>query len=445
VSIESKKDAKGAHTELLVGSSAELMPDTNAVLILKSSGNELFSRKHGLTLTNGMLATLSAEDEGKAGEILVDAASIAFNLMTFGAGGGFGGMADLVASSPGPDASEIQEALNSIALGPNVYVLSLSDDGDRFLPGTSDLLAFRAVTKIDAAAEPNKAVRHAIQTVKNAQTTAELSKALESEFASFDGILTKLWEPQSVTVEIRMNLRALYTKRLASGAKQKKDLNKALADATTEVTTLTAQLADPNRDTTKDAMRNEARKEAQKVEAAAQKAVNNDIPKIDAAIVANTAFLGALPGAGAVFVPISTRTSIIQIPDFSPVVKIPMKRAPLGKSTYNLSLDRGVLASMTMDRPSAGLEIIKIPLRISEALVKLPTQLIQIKIDYSTKVKELVAKQTEIEAARKALQTELAGVSDYDKAKQLLVQEKEILTLQKDIADLKAKIEELEK
>lgn len=90
------------------------------------------------------------------------------------------------------------------------------------------------------------------------------------------------------------------------------------------------------------------------------------------------------------------------------------------------------------------LEVVKVPLTISESLVKLPTQLIQLKFDYSSKVKDLLTKQAEIEAAQKALAAK-PPPTDHEEAIQQLQQQKELLALQKEIADLRSQIEELEK
>lgn len=53
-------------------------------------------------------------------------------------------------------------------------------------------------------------------------------------------------------------------------------------------------------------------------------------------------------GPRPIFASIGKRASIVFIPDFSPIVKIPLKRGPIGKTTYNLALDRGVLISQSI-------------------------------------------------------------------------------------------------
>jgi hypothetical protein len=105
---------------------------------------------------------------------------------------------------------------------------------------------------------------------------------------------------------------------------------------------------------------------------------------------------------------IAVRSTTVSIPDYSPIIKIPLTRAPLGETKFTISLDHGILTSYQAEHPSTTLEIVKIPLNITSALVALPAEIIRLKFDYSSKQESL------------------------------LEQEKKILILQQEIADLKA-------
>jgi len=134
---------------------------------------------------------------------------------------------------------------------------------------------------------------------------------------------------------------------------------------------------------------------------------------------------------------IAEQSSLILIPDYSPIVKIPLTRAPLGKTKFLLTLNRGVLTDYHAEHPSTTLEIVKVPLNVSEAIIKLPTEILQLKIDYSSKAQALVEQQAKYQDTLKAIAEKTEGPSTYDEQVKALEQEKAILQLQKEIAELK--------
>jgi hypothetical protein len=118
---------------------------------------------------------------------------------------------------------------------------------------------------------------------------------------------------------------------------------------------------------------------------------------------------------------IDDHSSTILIPDFSPIVKIPIERSPLGTTKFNLTLNKGILTSYHAENPSIGLEIVKTVHDTLEAIVKIPANISPIKVDYPSESKALA----ESDAQLKELERENADL------------QKEIDRLKKDISELK--------
>jgi hypothetical protein len=142
---------------------------------------------------------------------------------------------------------------------------------------------------------------------------------------------------------------------------------------------------------------------------------------------------------------IVSRDFVVMFPDFSPIVRIPLNRSPLGKTKYSLALSKGVLTEFHGENPSIAVETVKVPLNITKALVALPTEILKLKLDYSSKAKELAAKEAEYLEAEKALKKTQQGPTQQEQDVTALQQQQQILSLQKEIAALKAAIAEIEK
>lgn len=98
-----------------------------------------------------------------------------------------------------------------------------------------------------------------------------------------------------------------------------------------------------------------------------------------------------------------TEQRTIFLPDGSPRLCTPITRAAFVKKVTKLTFDNGVLTDVELNKPSQTLAFIDIPLAVVKAILALPTELIQLKIDYSNKDKALLdAQKGELEA-RQAL------------------------------------------
>jgi hypothetical protein len=106
------------------------------------------------------------------------------------------------------------------------------------------------------------------------------------------------------------------------------------------------------------------------------------------------------------------RTVTILLPNEGPAMVAPMDTSPFIATSYDIAFQDGMLTKWEVDRPSELYAAIQIPLNILKDVIALPTQLIQLKFDYSSKDAELLkAEKTRVEAAA-ALREAIESSSD---------------------------------
>ena len=169
----------------------------------------------------------------------------------------------------------------------------------------------------------------------------------------------------------------------------------------------------------------------------------------------------------------STHEFYEYLPSQTRLIKVPISRALFAKKVNNLTFENGMLIENEIKKPSEVEGFISIPINIAKAIVSVPAQLFQFRIDNTKKDNELETEiqklqNTLLQGERNELTNQLATdklVLDAQKslletqkaiddikqeiistnAKQALKNEKELLELQKQIAELKKQIEELKK
>ncbi len=75
---------------------------------------------------------------------------------------------------------------------------------------------------------------------------------------------------------------------------------------------------------------------------------------------------------------------VILIPNKAPILSINLKRAPFVKQTSQITFVDGFPTQLNIDRPSELEAIVKVPYNIVKSVATIPTNLIQLKIDYSS-------------------------------------------------------------
>lgn len=101
------------------------------------------------------------------------------------------------------------------------------------------------------------------------------------------------------------------------------------------------------------------------------------------------------------------KSAQVTLPNGGPLAYVPMTAGPFVKTERNVTFSNGMLLSNKETRPSGVLAFTRIPLDILEALIALPTEILQLKFDISSKESALLQKELERIKAQEELRLEL--------------------------------------
>ncbi|HOZ13887.1 MAG TPA: hypothetical protein PLH91_05925 [Tenuifilaceae bacterium] len=120
-------------------------------------------------------------------------------------------------------------------------------------------------------------------------------------------------------------------------------------------------------------------------------------------------------------------------------ITVPLSRALFSKKTNNLVLSDGLIKENKIDKPSEVEGFISIPINVAKAIVSVPGQLFQFRIDNTKKKTEL---EKEILNLEKAISDNERNelLSALETQKQQLEADKKLLTLQTELESLKNEI-----
>lgn len=94
---------------------------------------------------------------------------------------------------------------------------------------------------------------------------------------------------------------------------------------------------------------------------------------------------------------------IVYLPDESPVISIDISRAMFVENDAKLTFDHGVLTDVSIKKPSSTLKAATLPFNVLSEIIKLPTEILQLKFDYSSDSEKLYSKLLEEMKAKDAL------------------------------------------
>ena len=89
----------------------------------------------------------------------------------------------------------------------------------------------------------------------------------------------------------------------------------------------------------------------------------------------------------------------ITVIDNTKIVNIPVKRTAFGKRTNDIKIQDGLIIDNHIVNPSSAEGFVSIPIDIAKAIVSIPAQIIKVKIDNTTKLKDLEDKNLQLEKA----------------------------------------------
>lgn len=94
----------------------------------------------------------------------------------------------------------------------------------------------------------------------------------------------------------------------------------------------------------------------------------------------------------------SIKSQVAYLPD-DQIVEFDITRASFVKKVTEIDFENGSISKFSINKPSQSLELASIPVDILKSIIAIPTELIQLKIDLSSKNKDLIeAQQAEIAA-----------------------------------------------
>ena len=98
------------------------------------------------------------------------------------------------------------------------------------------------------------------------------------------------------------------------------------------------------------------------------------------------------------------KTILLNLPNESPLEMVKLESGTFTTRTFATIFDNGILTSHTEAKPSEALAIARIPVEVMKAIFEIPTSLVQLKVNYTSKEKELVTAQKDLVEALKALE-----------------------------------------
>ncbi|WP_339692140.1 hypothetical protein [uncultured Parasphingorhabdus sp.] len=99
--------------------------------------------------------------------------------------------------------------------------------------------------------------------------------------------------------------------------------------------------------------------------------------------------------------------ALVALPQAGPVSYIPLRSSAFVKTVDNIVFDKGMLTSWEANRPSEVLEIVRLPIRLLKAVISVPAEILQLRVNYSSQAESLssgYAKQLEAQQKLISLQ-----------------------------------------
>jgi hypothetical protein len=104
------------------------------------------------------------------------------------------------------------------------------------------------------------------------------------------------------------------------------------------------------------------------------------------------------------------RSETVLLPNEAPILSLPVHRAAFVKNVTNATFNQGILTEVHIEKPSELLAFFEIPLAVAKAIAAVPAELLQVKIDYSSKEKQLAdAQKAQLEATQALLNAQRMG------------------------------------
>lgn len=95
--------------------------------------------------------------------------------------------------------------------------------------------------------------------------------------------------------------------------------------------------------------------------------------------------------------------AVLMLPQAGPLSYVPLQSSAFVKTVNDVQFTDGAISSWNTDRPSEVLEVVRLPVKVLRAVVSVPTDLLKLRVDYSTQDKALAEAQKAQIASDQAL------------------------------------------
>ena len=489
VELSAVKDDNQNIRDLSISATPKQVPDPDTVYYLVQSRNLLHSSNHTITVRNGLLQTISTTDEGKTGAVIQSLLNSVINL--YKAQSGFvqapttaqstGSEDPFLNTSEFPSPAEVLKAFNMFQ--GDTFAFTTKTQGEttsRDVPGTNQLLSVESQTNREQSSKSTKWSCNRLCWLRRNDSGVRVRSLIPAETVT--RINMDLDELQKLRVAAQSKAIAVQQKKVTSAentlgrqkraktqacatveadkkllvalAKEKADLSASKPSANgdqlegiksritdVEEGIATVKARQNNCTTATTAL---AGAEGQLSAARAQlKKLNEDLSTVRAYSYANPYL-------------VYRNQDIHLVVDDKHEYRVPMRRAPIGKTTYSLTFADGILTDHASTHPSTVAEVVSVIETVTSSVADFVAEIIPLKIHTATKQIELLTKQAELEEKikevsstvdqNKALQGQIDALQAKDdltptEAAQLEVLE---LKMEKNLQTLRAKIATLE-
>lgn len=114
-------------------------------------------------------------------------------------------------------------------------------------------------------------------------------------------------------------------------------------------------------------------------------------------------------------IPIPVQASLVSLPQAGPISYIPMRSSAFVQTVDNVVFANGMLTSWEANRPSEVLEFVRLPIKIARSIVSIPTELIQLRVNYTNEATTLQQGYAQQLEAQRALVEIQACIREVEK------------------------------
>ncbi|MDF1659421.1 MAG: hypothetical protein P1U58_17530 [Verrucomicrobiales bacterium] len=383
VEFESKKE-KTLHKELVIKFAPNFIPDPDYRFILRSDKTPIYERTRTISVENGLLKTISTNDENRIDDIIKAVTATALTISSgvpvrISESDDANESRILKGAEKDPTTDEQLAALNSIAPGNHNYLMLGSNYINEDIPGTGGLL---------------KMTSHVSGNGDLPKIPFDEKSHKKNPTEKMAAIFTRTVIPATMNLELALDRKTLYLNRIADSEASIKSNSIQIIEESKKLKSATSE---------------DKKKEIQ----TGIDKLKKDNERLPGIIRRNKGHLDGLSNNATGYEPFLLQevSRVVMIVDESSTFAISAKPLPMGKTTRKLSFDRGILVSSETSEPSVGLEVARIPLDIAEAIVAVPFSALSSNVDTAVKEQELLNTQLQQLQTLKSieeLQTELA-------------------------------------